>query len=115
MSVSNELNETTNKLVERMLRNFPKTRESDRALIVRIWAEAAGGKDSTAKITLFDFLMDFLQPDSKYLSTESVGRARRKLQEQHPELRGSNYVTRQVEEVAAVQEELGYKITPPQS
>lgn len=112
MSVAKEL-KTTQALVEKLLREHPKYRDSDRALIVRIWADAVGGANGTKGVTMFDFLMDFLQPDSKFLSTESVGRARRKLQEEHPELRGANYVTRQIEETAAVQTELGYTITAP--
>lgn len=113
MSVSKELNKTTQQKVEALLRENPRYRESDRALIVRVWSDAAGGANKTKDVNLYDFLVDYLHPDSKYLSTESVGRARRLLQEKHPELRGANYVTRQVDEQAAVQVQLGYEITPP--
>lgn len=67
--------------VEWTLRNYPQTRSSDKLLL---WKIVAKDKDS---ITYQDFL--------NAPPMESVTRCRRKLQEQHPELRAVKEVEEQ--------------------
>ena len=83
----------TNKVVERLLRNFPITQDSDRKLIARCWAEELGGEDKLHQMSAYELLSIFAT--SKKLSTPAtLIRCRRKVQEQIPELRGRGYVKR---------------------
>lgn len=68
-------------LVYSILKDNPKTRDSDRLLYNEVCMEL--GYD-THTISAYEMLHSSTMP-----SIESVGRARRKAQEEHPELRAS--------------------------
>lgn len=76
--------------VKKILVNTPRARDSDKILAWEVWREL--------KVTHFDnhyfdsaiTLENFL----KAPSLESIGRARRKIQEEYPELKGSEEVTK---------------------
>ena len=75
--------------VEYLLTRNPIFRDSDSKLIARIWAsEIKTGTD------LNTFLRDF--GNGKHTSAEAIRRARQKLQEKQPHLRGKLYTTRHV-------------------
>ena len=77
-------------LVEQLLKEFPLTRDNDNLLLLKVWAE----QDNTLrKEKLFsDFSIGMIA--GKYMKFESVSRARRKAQEENPELRGRYYKDR---------------------
>lgn len=71
-------------LVFSILKDKPMTRNSDRLLYNEVCTEL--GYD-THRMTAYEMLHNSEMP-----STESVGRARRKAQEEHPELRATPQV-----------------------
>lgn len=77
-------------LVEKLLQEFPLTRDNDNLLLLKVWAE----QDNTLRMNkLFsDFSVGMIA--GKYMKFESVSRARRKVQEENPELRGRYYKDR---------------------
>lgn len=88
--------------VKALLIEKPVYRDSDRALIVRIWSDAVGGVKGTKGVTFYDFLLEYLMEDGRFLTTESVGRARRKIQQECPELRGKSWKEKHEEEAKVV-------------
>lgn len=72
--------------VKNILKAYPQTRDSDNKLVAIIWGEDTV-RDSTNILVLL--------ADDKLASFESIGRARRKVQELCPELRGKKYFKRQ--------------------
>ena len=78
--------------VRRILINHPETRDDDRLLCLKVWAEQNPNLRSPYT-SFYGFAQDFLS--EKYADTESIRRTRQKLQNQHPELRGRNYMARQ--------------------
>jgi hypothetical protein len=78
--------------VEELLTNNPKTRDSDNLLVATYYFYEAGGKDNLQQQSAFDFLKKM--SNGSLTSFESISRARRKIQEQNPQLRGNNYKDR---------------------
>lgn len=78
--------------VEWFLINKPFTRDSDLKLIAIWW------RNEAVKQGLYeeDFLEDFAK--GKYTTPEAITRARRKVQELNPHLRGKSYKTRKENE-----------------
>jgi hypothetical protein len=89
--------------IKRGLEKVPELRDSDQMLMAHIWS-AECRKHQVNSLPEF-----FVRLSSgKMTNYESVGRARRKVQEDHPELRGKNYKDRQ-DNQESVKSELGYK------
>ena len=72
--------------VEYLLEHNPILRDDDNKLIAKIWWSE--NKNKTAK----NFLIGF--GNGKYTSPEAIRRARQKLQEHNPHLRGNLYKKR---------------------
>lgn len=84
MNKSKELRTTTD-IVKDILLNYPPTRNSDNELYFRVCAFI--GKQNGIDIHKMSMPMFFLHlKEYGFPSFETVGRARRKLQETHPEL-----------------------------
>ena len=84
--------------VENLLRNNSFLRNCDRKLSVVIWRQQL--KDlRVSESNFFDFYVARL-----LYSQESIGRSRRKLQELHPELRGTNYKNKQEEQIEVIKQ-----------
>jgi hypothetical protein len=96
-------------VVEKLLYADEKYRDSDKMLCARIWTTQSGGLDKIKKLSAYDFLCEYVKPDSIYYSQESIGRARRKLQEENPHLRGKFYREKQ-NKTKDVQQVLGYNV-----
>jgi len=84
------------KTVKTILEGFPNSRDSDRKLIANFWLREMQGTEGTTDST-FNFLLNFAQ--GNYSLPESITRARRLVQEMHPELRGNRYEGRKRLEV----------------
>jgi hypothetical protein len=69
--------------VEYLLENYQVFRDDDNKLIARIWYSESNAVDKKG------FLLDF--GNGKYSSPEAIRRARQKLQEHNPHLRGKLY------------------------
>lgn len=86
----------TKEKVRFILNKHAKTKDSDTALITFFWHyELIKSGIDIDKITGRDFLHQIFY--KKLTDTETIRRCRQKLQEQHPELRGSSYKSRQTE------------------
>ena len=72
--------------VEFLLSNKPIFRDDDNKLIAKIWHSETQSK------SLIEFLIEF--GDHKLSSPEAIRRARQKLQEENPQLRGRLYAKR---------------------
>ena len=94
-------------LVRELLEQDPKYRDCDKTLSAKVWSIQMGGYNILENMTAFAFLCEYVRRDSNLYSQESIGRARRKIQEEHPHLRGKNYRKRQ-DNTEAVKKSLGY-------
>jgi len=75
-------------IVRNFLERVPVTRDSDMKLLAYMWAEAVG-YERIKKVTcheLFDMMNNGILP-----SPETIRRARQRLQQKNPNLRGKNY------------------------
>lgn len=95
-------------IVEKLLKEDKRYRDSDKKLCAKIWVIQYGGLERFKTVSAFDFIMEYLKEDTFLYSQESIGRARRKVQEENPELRGEKYQKKQ-EEQENVKKVLGYK------
>tara|TARA_R110000744_G_scaffold123547_4_gene228817 strand:+ start:594 stop:944 length:351 start_codon:yes stop_codon:yes gene_type:complete len=88
------LNDSLQKRVKKMLINNPSTRDSNNALMAALWRDEIM---STPGIDIGDATFSFfgMLATNKLISWDSATRAKRLLQEQHPELRGQSYAKRQ--------------------
>jgi len=96
MKASQEIDNLKDLVYELLVIN-PKLRDSDRKLSARIWAIQLGGLEKIKKINAFEFLCIYAENNS-LCSQESIGRARRLIQEKNVELRGDKYKERQDEQ-----------------
>ena len=104
MSVAKELTKAQRDKVEALLRQKSKYRDSDRALLARVWIDTLGGEDKIAEISVRDFLLEYIKDESKLETSESIGRARRKLQRDNPSLRGDRWEERHKEEIKIIKQ-----------
>jgi len=95
--------------IQALLRNREALRDSDNKLLANVWLREC--KDLGLDLHE-DSIYSFLKAlgEGKFTTPESVTRCRRKLQEKHPELRGTSRDYRKNEMTTQVQEELGYNI-----
>ncbi len=87
-------------IVRTALVKYPKVRDDLHKLLAVIWQAESKEK------TTVDFLRSLYI--GKYLSVHSIERQSRKLQQDHPELRGKLWAERQQHQ-KHVKEDLGYK------
>lgn len=81
-------------VVKKLLEAHPKYRDSDEKLVARIIADDLEKRGIDIKqISAYKFLC--MYAECKLVKTESVTRARRRVQEENPSLRGTRYVERQ--------------------
>lgn len=78
-------------LVKEILTALPRTRNSDKQLLWEVWDYEVSQKSSYKKESGYLARPDFIVHCT---SAESITRARRKVQELHPELRGNREVTK---------------------
>ena len=84
--------ETANR-IEKWLRDHPHLRDNDERLIGCIWHQDLKDKDiDLDQISGTDLIK--LMIEGKLTNPKSIGRARRKLQQEHPSLRGKAYKKR---------------------
>jgi len=67
------------------LDNYPHLRDSDRKLCVFIWRKASIDNPFQAPLSF----LELYENESDFPSAESIARARRKIQADNPELRGT--------------------------
>lgn len=97
---------TTMAKVESILNLWPKAKDNDKLLVSIYWAQQIhddGGE--VTKMSAWNLLKDL--SDGKLTDSDTITRARRKLQETKPELRGAKYMAR-MEHQSNVKKELGY-------
>lgn len=76
--------------VKILLETYPKLRDNDVRLVASYYYNNISNIN---QISAIDFLQ--IMVNGNLPSPDTITRARRKLQEKHPELRGVNYVERQ--------------------
>lgn len=79
----------------KLLSKYEHLRDDDNKLLANIWLKEIG-KDNLKEMSAYDFLVLF--SEGKLSNFESIGRARRKVQSENEELRGSKYKLRKEEE-----------------
>ena len=75
-------------LIKQLLTDHEYLRDSDKKLIWRVWGELGYRNAGYGEMLTCIFEDDFMRAPS----TESIRRCRQKIQEKHPELRGSEKV-----------------------
>jgi len=89
MSKIKELKGAT-KRVKSILEAEPRARDNDNLLAVLFWQGETGKFNRSPDLyDVSDFLKDFVS--GEFTSPESIGRARRLVQEHYPETRGAKY------------------------
>lgn len=106
MKTSKEI-ESLQEIIFHLLHQNPRYRDNDKMLCAKIWSMQMGGIDKLQQQSAYDFLVEYAKPDSFLCSQESIGRCRRKIQEENVHLRGEKYRERH-DEIKAVQTQLGY-------
>ena len=106
MSIAKEIKKIQ-PLVKELLELDSRYRDCDKMLSARIWAEQMGGYGVLEKISAMSFLTEYVKLKGKLFSQESIGRARRKLQEENVELRGKSYKKKKAK-TKDVKDALGY-------
>lgn len=85
-------------VVKQLLELYPTYRDNDRKLVAHVWMMQVGGERNMSSIDLYSFMRQWV--DNEDISTpDTITRARRKLQQEYPHLRGENYSKRHMEEV----------------
>lgn len=94
--------------VKHLLEKYLSYRDSDYKLVSNIWWNELFGNVAVnrenCKMELFDFLMKYSNAD--VTPADSITRARRKVQEEYPHLRGETYKQRKLKEAENVKEEI---------
>jgi hypothetical protein len=103
------MKDKTKDIVKELLINKPHLRDSDPKLIATYWYNELKKKQiNPYKLSGYEFMQLFA--NSKLTNIKTIERMRRKLQEEHPELRGKIYIMRK----GAIQDdwkkELGYEV-----
>tara|TARA_R100000049_G_C1872287_1_gene31611 strand:+ start:56 stop:394 length:339 start_codon:yes stop_codon:yes gene_type:complete len=80
------------KIVEQLLTSSPKLRDNDQQLVANVWYVQARDQFDIGKMTAKNFLHELAQ--GNLMSSESITRCRRKLQEEHIHLRGNKWAER---------------------
>lgn len=92
-----------------LLLNYPKCKDSDEYLCATLWGFEVMRYYGTHDIeTVSSKELLYLLMAGRLTHPESVMRTRRKLQEEHPDLRGKSYIERH-KNVKKVKKDLGYK------
>lgn len=78
--------------VRMILRDVPETRDDDRLLILKVWAQQNPNLRDE-KITFREFSFAFLR--KSYVDPESIRRSRQLIQRKFPHLMGKNRIGRQ--------------------
>jgi hypothetical protein len=87
--------------VKSILTERPATRDNDRLLMLHVWGKE---RICLGEISFRNFARDFAR--GAYSDPESIRRSRQKIQERHPELRGSSYRTRKDVEEPEMRQEI---------
>lgn len=103
MSVSTEINELESAVQECLQKDY-RLRDSDKKLCARIWTIQLGGLNELKAMSAYDFFIKYTDDSNPLYSQESIGRCRRKLQEENPLLRGSKWAERHAEQENVVNE-----------
>jgi hypothetical protein len=83
--------------VAKLLKDNPNFRDDDRLLVVNFWyGQLVDKKIDPKKISASTFLVYYL--DGHLTNSDLITRARRKVQEENPELRGKNWNDRHKQE-----------------
>ena len=93
--IIDDLNET-GKEVYRLLMKYPHLKDSDRRLVATYHCYEVGGKENLSKMSAVEYLDAIIQ--SRLTNPDTITRARRKVQEEHPEARGEKYLKRKKNE-----------------
>ena len=98
----------TKEVVKQLLIDKPHLRDSDNKLIATYWFNELKEKQiDPNKINGLEFMQMFA--NSKLTNIKTIERMRRKLQEEHPELRGKLYIARKVTIQDQWRKDLGYE------
>ena len=77
------------KIVERLLISSPKLRDNDQQLVANVWYVQTRDACNIENMTAKDFLHELAK--GNVMSSESITRCRRKLQEENTYLRGEKW------------------------
>jgi len=79
--------------VEILLTKYPTLRDDDKLLVTKLWDIELQRLDINPKTSTVSMFLSLYQ-QGKLSNAELIGRARRKVQELNPELRGENWIER---------------------
>ena len=85
-------------VVKSLLTKYAAYRDNDRKLVAHVWMMQVGGMDTMKEANLFDFMQTWVNNENLAMP-DTITRARRKIQEEFPSLRGDKYTQRHSEEL----------------
>ena len=94
-----------------LLSTLPALKDSDDRLIANFWLQELGGGKKAAEISAYEFLKKYSL--GELTMADSITRIRRKVQKEHPELRGETYKLRPEHE-HKIEKDLGYHNPTPE-
>ena len=83
-------------VVEDLLHQYAHYRDSDTRIIAHIWMRQLGGLENMKSISLYDFFQLWIE-NKNIVAPDTITRARRKVQEECADLRGSKWEERHKE------------------
>ena len=93
--------------VKKALEIYPKLRDNDKELVVKIWDDEIDSVCYFNDYVSYENFTDFYF-DGTITSESTIRRARRKVQELYPELRGKKWHERHAQQ-EPIKKELGYE------
>lgn len=97
--------------VKFLLTGWEHLRDNDEALVCNVWARELMHKYDKDYVQMSAKEMMLYLVDKKLTSSASIRRARRKIQEDNPNLRGNRYLERKVKATERMKQNLGYETT----
>lgn len=83
-------------VVKTLLTKHAAYRDNDRKLVAHVWMIQIGGIDKMKEANLWDFMHTWVNNENLAMP-DTITRARRKVQEEFPSLRGEKYTQRHSE------------------
>lgn len=86
-------------------------RDSDDKLVANFWIVELGGSAESGKMPAYDFLQKYA--NGELTTADTITRIRRKVQTEHPELRGEMWAKKKAHEIV-IEKQLGYHSPTPE-
>lgn len=99
------------KRIIELLVEYKHLRDSDDKLVATLWCGEIGGREGATEMTSLLFLQKYA--NGELTTADTITRIRRKVQTEHPELRGEMWAKKKAHEIV-IETQLGYHSPTPE-